>query len=344
MNTQWQSFIVAHGGTVEADAKVHFPEMPAESDCALCALGELGVIEVKGADAADFLQGQLSNDLRELSDTHAQRSCHCNAKGRVLADSLVLRAGESYHLILPREQIATLLPRLKMFVLRAQVAVRDLSDEIICLGLIGECTGAVLADHFGSLPEGDNDLAIQGDACLIRAAGPLPRWLYVGPPATAERLWQQAREAGAQLTGGDLWALHHIRAGIPSIGANTRELFVPQMTNMHLIDGLSFHKGCYTGQEVVARMQYLGKLKRRMYFSEVALDQLPVPGTQLDSAGSQSAQGAGSVVDARRNAAGRCELLAVAEIAAVERDDLTLADTGSALSLRPPPYGLPREV
>ncbi|EIC23523.1 CAF17-like 4Fe-4S cluster assembly/insertion protein YgfZ [Thiorhodovibrio frisius] len=344
MNTQWQSFITAHGGTLDASTKVRFPDMPIEAECALCALGELGVIAIDGAEATDFLQAQLSNDLRELSDTHAQLSSHCNAKGRMLANFRVLRQGKGYRLILPREQIAAVLPRLKMFVLRAQVDLVDLSDEIVCLGLIGACMSPLLTDRFGSLPDSDNGLVRQGDECLIRIAGPIPRWLFVGPPSAAESLWQQAREKDAALAGGDLWSLHDIRAAIPTITAATRALFVPQMTNMHLIDGVSFHKGCYTGQEVVARMQYLGKLKRRMYLSEVALDQPPAPGSLLDSAGSQSGQGAGAVVDARLNAAGHCELLAVAEIAAVERNDLRLAETGTPLKLQPPPYGFPQEV
>ncbi|MBK5970418.1 MULTISPECIES: CAF17-like 4Fe-4S cluster assembly/insertion protein YgfZ [Thiorhodovibrio] len=344
MNDHWQSFLADFGGTVGATSKVTFPDMPAEAECALCALGELGAIDIHGAEATDFLQGQLSNDLRELSDSHAQLSSHCNAKGRMLANFRVLREGDGYRLILPREQIATLLPRLKMFVLRAQVSLSDRSDELVCLGLVGECMAAVLTERFGSLPDSDNGVVRRSDTALIRIAGPLPRWLFVGPPSAAESLWREAQTAGAARAADDLWALQDIRAGIPTIDPATRELFVPQMINLHLIDGVSFHKGCYTGQEVVARMQYLGKLKRRMYVGEVALAQPPAPGSRLDSASSQSSQGAGTVVAAQQNAAGRCELLAVAEIAAVEHADLTLADTGTPVELQPPAYGFPPEV
>lgn len=344
MNTNWQHFLTARGGEINTESQVFFPNEPRATDCAICALGNLGVMAISGAQATDFLQGQLSNDVRELSAEHAQLSSHCNAKGRMLANFRVLRDGEDYRLIVPREQIALLLPRLKKFVLRAQVNLTDLSDELVCLGLIGECLQPELGEQFGALPESDNGLSHISDKTLIRVAGPLPRWLFIAPPSAAEVLWQQAEAKGAQPSGTDLWALHDIRAGIPIIHAATRELFVPQMANMHLIDGLSFHKGCYTGQEVVARMQYLGKLKRRMYVGELPLDTPPAPGARLHSAGSQSEQGAGAVVDARMNNAGRCELLAVAEIAAVARQDLTLADTGIALNLQPPPYGFPPEV
>ncbi len=344
MNTHWQSFLATQGATVDAASNAHFPDMPHDAECALCALGDTGIIAIHGEDATDFLQRQLSNDLRELFTEHCQLSSHCNAKGRMLANFRVLRESDGYWLVLPREQIASLLPRLRMFVLRAKVSLADLSDEFACFGLLGECHRALLSEHFESLPEADNDLHHQANSRLIRIAGPRPRWLFLGPPALAESLWQQAAERGACLAGSDLWALQDIRAGIPIIRAATSELFVPQMTNMQLIDGLSFHKGCYTGQEVVARMQYLGKLKRRMYVASVTLSDPPAAGTRLESPGSQSEQSAGVVVDARRNDSGGCELLAVAEISAVARGDLALAETGTPLSLQPPPYGFPPEV
>jgi folate-binding protein YgfZ len=122
----------------------------------------------------------------------------------------------------------------------------------------------------------------------------------------------------------------------------TAEAFVPQMANMQLVDGVSFTKGCYTGQEVVARMQYLGKLKRRMYRARVVTDQAPQPGQELFSPGSASGQGAGRVVDARPTPAGGFELLVVAEIASAEGASLRLGDEqGPALQLLDMPYGLP---
>jgi folate-binding protein YgfZ len=340
MNTTWQTFLDAQGAAPGAPSDV-----PLESECALCALNELGIIRVSGAQASDFLQSQVSNDLRELTATHTQLSSHCNAKGRMLCNFRVLFDGDDgYRLILPRERLAVLLPRLRLFVLRAQVELADLSDEQVCFGLLGTCMPAMLEARLGQpLPEADNDLMQWEDSHLMRIAGPLPRWLFVGSPASGMALWKLA-QSGAASMGSDFWALQDIRAGLPTITAATSEALVPQMANLQLIDGLSFHKGCYTGQEVVARMQYLGKLKRRMYVAEVALDTPPAPGTPLHSPGSRSEQGAGLVVDARRNAAGGCELLAVAEIAAVERGDVTLADSGAPLSLQPPPYGFPVEV
>lgn len=341
MNTNWQAFLEERGAQLDEAVGVVFPQMPIEADCALCALGDIGLIGVSGDEATSFLQGQVSNDLRELTEQRTQLNSHCNAKGRMLANFRILQAHGRYLLILPREQVAKLLPRLKMFVLRAQVELTDLSDELACFGLIGGCLSDSIHSVFDALPEADNEMVAKDGGLVIRVAGPLPRWLFVGPDAMAAALWQDAEARGALRAGSDLWALQDIRAGIPVIRAATSERFVPQMANMQIIDGVSFHKGCYTGQEVVARMQYLGKLKRRMYLTEARLDSPPAPGTPIRSSASRSEQGAGAVVDARLNAAGLCEILAVAEIAAAEQGDVELEGSAAALELRPPPYGFP---
>jgi hypothetical protein len=139
--------------------------------------------------------------------------------------------------------------------------------------------------------------------------------------------------------GPEYWALLDIRAGIPSVHAETSDAFVPQMANMQLIDGVSFTKGCYTGQEVVARMQYLGKLKRRMYLAEVTAPEPPLPGDGLYSPSSRSEQSAGRVVDACAVGGDRYELLVVVEVGAAEGGEVSLGEGGPTLALREPPYG-----
>ncbi len=344
MNPDWLTFLSARGAIPISDGGANdgaaaFASVAVDTPCALTDLSHLGLIAVTGADAVDFLQGQVSNDVRELSATHTQFSSHCSPKGRMLANFRLLRSGESLVLVLPRRQVDALRKRLGLFVLRAKVGIDDLSDALVCFGIIGHCADEVLAGRFGALPHGDNDMARAGDAALIRVAGDLPRYLYVGPAAEAQALWQAATEQGAVEAHPDLWALHDIRAGIPTVLPETADAFVPQMANMHLIDGVSFHKGCYAGQEVVARMQYLGKLKRRMYIAEADTDTPPKPGDALSAAGSSSEQGPGRVVDARTSAPGHWELLVVAEIAAAEAGGLRLGDDGPELTLRAPAYG-----
>jgi folate-binding protein YgfZ len=338
MNPDWQAFLTARGAPVGEDG-AQFAAVAQDAPCALTDLSHLGLIAVGGPEAADFLQGQVSNDVRELSDTHTQLSSHCSPKGRMLANFRLLRFEESLFLVLPRRQMGPLLKRLRMFVLRAKVSIDDASDALVCFGIIGGCADDALAAHFGALPQADNDMTRAGDAALIRIAGALPRYLYIGPAETAKALWQDAAAQGAVETHADLWTLQDIRAGIPTVLPETADAFVPQMTNMQLIDGVSFHKGCYTGQEVVARMQYLGKLKRRMYIAEAETDTAPRPGDALSAPGSSSEQGPGRVVDARASAPGRWELLVVAEIPAAEGGELRLGDDGPLLKVRAPAYG-----
>ena len=137
------------------------------------------------------------------------------------------------------------------------------------------------------------------------------------------------------------WELLDIRAGIPTIHSDTTEAFVPQMINMQLIDGVSFTKGCYTGQEVVARMKYLGKLKRQMFLAHVDMETVPAPGTTLDAESSESGQGAGKVVNAQRSPDGGVDLLAVVELSSHDSDAVHLGDTsGPKLSFKELPYSL----
>jgi hypothetical protein len=347
MQPDWRAFLESRSAAIGDDGAARFGSSPAagsEPPCAVIDLSHLGLIAVGGPEAAQFLQGQLSNDVRELSDNHTQLSSHCSPKGRMIANFRVLRIEESLFLVLPRAQMEPILKRLRMFLLRAKVQIDDVSDALVCFGIAGDCADPALGELFGPLPQQDNAMSRTGAAALIRIPGAAQRFLFIGPAKQAQALWQMAvDEGGAVEVDPDLWALHDIRAGLPTVLPETREAFVPQMANMQLLDGVSFTKGCYTGQEVVARMQYLGKLKRRMYVAEVEADQAPRPGDVLSAPGSSSEQAPGRVVDARASGPNRYELLVVAEIAAAEGDGLRLGDDGPRLTLQPPPYGFPAE-
>ena len=348
MNTDWQAFLESQGGHIGSDGAAQFDSASAKPACALIDLSQLGLIAVAGPEAQTFLQGQLSNDLRELSETHTQLSSHCSAKGRMLANFRVLRFEESLFLLLPRVQKDSLLKRLRMFLLRAKATIDDASDALVCIGLIGACAETSLTQAFGRLPSEPNAMLRKDATALIRIAdaNANPRYLLIGPAEAARGAWEAARADGAEPSNPDLWALHDIRAGIPTVLPETSDSFVPQMANMQLIDGVSFHKGCYTGQEVVARMQYLGKLKRRMYIAQAELDadaEPPAPGTLLSSPNSTSEQASGRVVDARATGNGHWEMLVVAEISAAESGELRLGDAGPVLRISPPPYGFPSE-
>jgi folate-binding protein YgfZ len=338
MNSEWQAFLISQGARTDAAGRAVL-DGDASGDCDLFDLSHLGLIAVSGPDADAFLQGQLTNDLRELTEEHSQLSSHCSAKGRMQASFRMIRRAADILLQLPAETAPPLLKRLNLFKLRAQVELTDASHRLACLGLSGSRAGELLSQEQGPVPELDNGVAEHQEITLVRLPGPGPRFQALGPVARVTDLWTRLAARGATPAGRDAWALLDIRAGIPTVYAANAEAFVPQMVNMQLVDGVSFTKGCYTGQEVVARMQYLGKLKRRMYRAELESARAPQPGDELFSGSSASLQGAGRVVDARPVGEGRYELLAVVEIAAADQGDVHLGEDGPTLHFLDLPYG-----
>lgn len=312
------------------------PLSQAFPDCAITDLSHFGLIRVSGADLRSFLQGQLTNDMNLVTPEHAELSSYCSPKGRMLGTFWVFQRGGDLYLQLPTERLEAILKRLRMFVLRAQVRLEDASDELARFGIAGDCAEAILP----FVPDGANDCVTRDEVTLIRLPGDRPRFELIGPPQVLGGLWSQMAGKAHQV-GAEFWSLLDIRAGIPNVFEDTVEAFVPQMANLQLVGGVSFTKGCYTGQEVVARMQYLGKLKRRMYRVHID-DECPAPGTEVFSPSSESGQGAGRIVDAAPAPEGGFEALAVVQISSAEADDLRLRDAqGPALRLLDLPYAFP---
>ena len=306
-------------------------------DCAITELSHFGLIRATGSDVRTFLQGQLTNDINQVTPVLAQLSSYCSPKGRILGSFWVMQRGDDLYLQLPADRLPGILKRLRMFVLRAQVTLEDASGELARFGITGSCA----ADLLPFAPGADKATATRDDITVIRLPGERPRFEIIGPVSALAPLWSKLSETATQ-TGPDFWSLMDIRAGVPNVFEDTVEAFVPQMANLQLIGGVSFTKGCYTGQEVVARMQYLGKLKRRMYLAHIADTQRPAPGAEVFSPSSESGQGAGRIVDAAPSPDGGFDVLAVLQISSAEAGDVRLHDAaGPVLDLRPMPYDLP---
>ncbi|MCU7905885.1 MAG: folate-binding protein YgfZ [Candidatus Thiodiazotropha sp. (ex Epidulcina cf. delphinae)] len=327
MNIEWSAFLASRAEPARGAS---------ENGCALNDLSHYGLIRVEGEDAEPFLQGQMTNDMRQVTATHSNLAAWCNAKGRMLAGFRCFRRGEAFYLQTPLENLSLVLRRLKLYVLRSKVDITDAGDDLVRIGCTGVCAEALLQPFFDERPQQVNGVRQQDRMTLIRLPGADPRFEVIGPTEQLLEIWRTA-EGRALRMDEDFWALQEIRAGIPTLFQSTSETFVPQMTNMQLIDGVSFTKGCYTGQEVVARMQYLGKLKRRMYLAHVDTTTLPSPGDELFARGSASGQGAGKIVDARANGGGY-DLLAVIEIAGAEEDEVCLGENGPRLKILNLPY------
>jgi folate-binding protein YgfZ len=254
----------------------------------LAPLPHLGLIRVSGADAQGFLQSQLSSDVSALAPGRMQLSSYSNAKGRVLAVLGLRRAGDAIWLETRRELVPGLVKRLRMYVLRAKVTLGDITEEIPVLGLWGPGTPALLAQAGLPVPARDWDCAEAEGVVIVRRPGAQPRFSLHAPAAALERL--QARfGAQVQAANVDAWRLLDIEAGIPAVGGDTAEHFVPQMLDLDRVGAISFTKGCYPGQEIVARMHYLGNLKRRLFLSYT--DGAAPPATPVQAAGDEQAVG-----------------------------------------------------
>lgn len=347
MVSDWHAFL-GNAGAVIADGRVqHFgdprQELAAAVDGDVMAdLSHFGLLRVEGPDTPTFLQGQLTNDVRLVTAERSQLNSHCSPKGRILTLFRLFRRGDAFYLRMPSELLAPTLERLRKFVLMSKVSLGDASDELLRIGLSGPHAVAALAQQLDHLPAEVDDVVHGNGLTMIRVAGPHPRVEVYGAAAAIQALWERmasvARPAGAAA-----WALLDIRAAVPTIYAQTVEAFVPQMVNLQLVDGVSFRKGCYTGQEVVARTQFLGQLKRRMYLAHVDGEVAPHPGDELHCAGSASGQGTGKVVDARPAPHGGFDLLAVVQLALVDAGDtIRLRDAdGPQLHFQPMPYPFP---
>ena len=256
----------------------------------------------------------------------------------MLASMLVWPSGNDYLLQMPRGLCETLRKKLSMYVLRSKVKISDASDEFVCIGISGPDAHSALQDIYPDLPRQQMDVVQHEADTLLRRD--TQRFQILTSPQRASSLWQ-ALGKSAKPCASSCWDWLDIRAGIPFVQPATLEAFVPQMLNFEVIGGVNFKKGCYPGQEVVARMHYLGKPKRRMYLAHLASDVAPQAGDELFSA-DLDGQACGTVVNAVAAPAGGHDLLAVVQTSS--HDNLAVhlgALDGAQLQFQELPYALP---
>ncbi|MDR6713003.1 folate-binding protein YgfZ [Pseudomonas hunanensis] len=301
-----------------------------------CPLSHEGILAVRGSDAGKFLQGQLTCNLNYLSQEHSSLGARCMVKGRMQSSFRILPEGNGFLLAMASGLLEAQLADLKKYAVFSKATLTDESGAWTRFGL--EHGEAALQALGLVLPEETGATVRQDDLIAIRVS-PERAELWV----TADQADAVREKLAATLPAGSLddWLLGQIRAGIGQVMEETRELFIPQMINLQAVGGVSFKKGCYTGQEIVARMQYLGKLKRRQYRLALAENEIPLPGAQIFSPTHGSS--VGEVVIAAHAGTG-CELLAVLSADSVEDDNLHLGSLdGPRLTLLSLPYELDRD-
>jgi hypothetical protein len=342
MNEQWRNRMklddARFAGDEVSDFGAPVGELTAARDgTVVVPLLHLGAIRVSGQDAGDFLHNLTTNDVHKLRQGTAQYNGFCTAKGRMLASFLVWREEADYLLYVSRDLHAGILKKLGLYILRSKVRIADASDELVLVGLSGKDAAAALSAAGAGAPEADFAVARFSGGTVIRFAA--QRFCLVLKPDVAAEVWQ-GLTTWARRAGTGVWRWIETAAGVPLITAATQDEFVPQMTNFELIGGLSLTKGCYPGQEVVARSQYLGKIKRRMYLAHAQGEVTPAAGTQLYSPDLPD-QSCGMVVNAAAAPGGGHDLLAVLVTASAEGNDVRLGTpAGPRIELRALPYGV----
>jgi len=301
-----------------------------------CPLSHEGVLAVRGADAAKFLQGQLTCNLNYLSDAQASLGARCTQKGRMQSSFRILLQGDGVLLAMATELLEPQLADLKKYAVFSKSKLTDESAAWVRFGVIN---GEQALNSLGLELPVDTDSVARNEQLIAIRVSPGRAELWV-PAEQADSLRNQL---ATHLKQTDLneWLLGQIRAGIGQVMPQTRELFIPQMLNLQAVGGVSFKKGCYTGQEIVARMQYLGKLKRRLYRLSLDSAEMPEPGTPLFSPSHNSS--IGEVVIAAK-AGQTIELLAVLQAEAADGGDVHIGTLeGPGLQLLDLPYTLDRD-
>ncbi|MGL4316426.1 MAG: YgfZ/GcvT domain-containing protein [Pseudomonas sp.] len=298
-----------------------------------CTLTHEALLAVRGADASKFLQGQVTCNLNYLSAEASRLGARCTPKGRMTSSFRILPEGDGYLLALASELLDSQLADLKKYAVFSKSTLSDETGAWIRFGL--KEADSVLASLGLELPASADSVARSEQLIALRLSdGRAELW---APASQTDALQAQLSGSLRQAPLND-WLLGQVRAGIGQVFGATRELFIPQMINLQALGGVSFKKGCYTGQEIVARMQYLGKLKRRLYRLSLANGELPQPGTELFSPVHGSS--VGEVVLAAQAGPG-IELLAVLQEDAKNDGRIHLGSAeGPALNLLDLPYTL----
>lgn len=290
-------------------------------------LTELGYLHIEGVDAETFLQGQLSSDLRKLTPELAQISSYNTAKGRVLALPHLMRTCDGGILLeLPRPLLDSTLARLRMFVLRAKVKLQ--LPDLHAIGIWGSDATHWLRAAGLTPPEAALACTHNPDiglSVLRRLGTDTARYSVTGSAESLQTLRQQV-PADAWGTDFSRWRLLDIEAAVPTVLPETRELFIPQMLNLDLLGGIGFDKGCYTGQEIVARLHFLGQVKRRMFVTTVT-GHCPAPGAAIVT---DSGQAAGEIVDAMLDEQGECRATSVIQLSQ-RQSNLQLKEGGGRI-------------
>ena len=323
MNQNWKNFLLSQQATFESDTDITFPVIADDNDKAIYPVAHLAVLTVSGKDAAKLLQGQVTCDVNELTDTKSSLGALCNPKGRAITTFLLIKTGDAFLVILPEELLETVKKRLQMYILRSAVTITDSSDELCLMGLSAT---SMQAEPLFNTSQQDN--------ISVNFSGTQNRYLVIADTDKAIALWSdRVDNQHFKPKNSDQWRYLDILSGLPWLTTETSEEFIPQMLNLDQLGGISYNKGCYTGQEIVARTHYLGKTKRALFLAECESTAIPAPNSAIIDNRSNTEQTIGKVLLAQHapiaieSAVTAVKMLIVLQVSDSDTYNLTLNDS-----------------
>ena len=317
----WKYFLQSRGAEFKDDKFIDFgaPNQEAQlvsSATTITPLLHHRILRFSGADIREFLANMLSNDIHKISATTAQYSSWCTHQGRVIASLFLFEHQGLIHALVADDLALELLEKFKMFVLRSQVKI-EVMDDLFAMEIYGEDA----KKNLNTISQNNYQQSCQNQLVVVRIPGLKPRAIIIGANKPLQNLWQKL-DVNCAPVGVNAWNLINIHSGIPHINKQISQVFLPHMLNMPQIPMVDFKKGCYPGQEVVARMHYLGNNKHQMYRLKIDCDIKPEVGSKLISDNITSSRGSGQIVQSALNQDGKVAALAVLPLESVNNNNV----------------------
>ncbi|WP_433690840.1 tRNA-modifying protein YgfZ [Kosakonia cowanii] len=304
----------------------------------LMTLDDWALATITGADSEKYLQGQVTADVSTLAANQHLLAAHCDSKGKMWSNMRLFHDKEGFAWLLRRSVRETQLRELKKYAVFSKVTIAA-DDERVLLGVAGFQARAALANHFSTLPESENQVVQEGETTLLWFAHPAERFLLVTDAATAEMVTEKLR-GEAQLNNSQQWLALNIEAGLPVIDEANVAQFIPQATNLQALGGISFKKGCYTGQEMVARAKFRGANKRALWYLAGTASRVPEAGEDLERKMGDNWRRTGTVLAAAQLDDGRVIVQVVMNNDMEPDSVFRVREDANTLSIEPLPYSL----
>ncbi|WP_337038426.1 MULTISPECIES: tRNA-modifying protein YgfZ [Pseudescherichia] len=314
------------------------PSASARLPLTLMTLDDWALATLTGADSEKYLQGQVTADVAALTEHQHLLAAHCDAKGKMWSNLRLFRRDGGFALIERRSIRDAQLTELKKYAVFSKVTIVP-DDEHVLLGVAGFQARAALANVFTTLPDAEKQVVQEGATSILWFTHPAERFLLVTDVATAELLSEKLR-GEAQLNNSQQWLALNIEAGLPVIDAANSAQFIPQATNLQALGGISFKKGCYTGQEMVARAKFRGANKRALWYLAGKASRLPEAGEDLELKMGENWRRTGTILAAVQLDDGRLLVQAVMNNDMEPDSVFRVRDDANTLSIEPLPYSL----